>query len=188
MNMEHCCLTLLFPKLVERLNIFFFKYIFFLFIYGCVGSSFLCEGFLQLWQAGATLHRSARASHYRGLSCCGEQAPDAQAQQLWLTGLVAPRQCGIFPDQGSNPCPLHWQADSQPLCHQVSPERLNIFSHLLATQISSSLNCLCIYFVHFSIGVVCLAIIDFQEFYLCSGYQMSVIFVQLQISSSWCFL
>ena len=28
--------------------------------------------------------------------------------------------CGIFPDQGSNPCPLHWQADSQPLCHQGS--------------------------------------------------------------------
>ena len=32
--------------------------------------------------------------------------------------------CGIFPDQGSNPCPLHWQADSQPLCHQGSPHRL----------------------------------------------------------------
>ena len=29
--------------------------------------------------------------------------------------------CGIFPDQGSNPCPLHWQADSQPPCHQGSP-------------------------------------------------------------------
>ena len=29
--------------------------------------------------------------------------------------------CGIFPDQGSNLCPLHWQADSQPLCHQGSP-------------------------------------------------------------------
>ena len=29
--------------------------------------------------------------------------------------------CGIFPDQGSNPCPLHWQADSQPLSHQGSP-------------------------------------------------------------------
>ena len=28
--------------------------------------------------------------------------------------------CGIFPDQGSNPCPLHWQADSQPLRHQGS--------------------------------------------------------------------
>ena len=29
--------------------------------------------------------------------------------------------CGIFADQGSNPCPLHWQVDSQPLCHQGSP-------------------------------------------------------------------
>ena len=29
--------------------------------------------------------------------------------------------CGIFPDQDSNPCPLHWQADSQPLHHQGSP-------------------------------------------------------------------
>ena len=29
--------------------------------------------------------------------------------------------CGIFSDQDSNPCPLHWQADSQPLRHQGSP-------------------------------------------------------------------
>ena len=29
--------------------------------------------------------------------------------------------CGIFPQQGSNPCPLHWQADSKPLRHQGSP-------------------------------------------------------------------
>ena len=52
----------------------------YLFIFGCVGSSFLCEGFLQLRRAGAALHRGARASHYRGLSCCGAQAPDAQVQ------------------------------------------------------------------------------------------------------------
>ena len=31
--------------------------------------------------------------------------------------------CGIFPDQGSNPRPLHRQADSQPLCHQGSPNQ-----------------------------------------------------------------
>ena len=30
--------------------------------------------------------------------------------------------CGIFPDQGSNPCSLHWQADSEPLRHQGSPK------------------------------------------------------------------
>ena len=29
--------------------------------------------------------------------------------------------CGIFPDQGLNPCPVHWQTDSQPLRHQGSP-------------------------------------------------------------------
>ena len=65
------------------LNFFFLLLLLLLllfFIYGCVGSSFLCEGSLQLWQVGATLHRGARASHYRGLSCCGAQAPDAQAQ------------------------------------------------------------------------------------------------------------
>ena len=76
--------------LSSLITLFFFKgipfyfYYLFLFIYsfyfGCVGSSFLCEGFLQVRRAGATLHRSARASHYRGLSCCGAQAPDAQAQ------------------------------------------------------------------------------------------------------------
>ena len=36
--------------------------------------------------------------------------------------------CGIFPDQGLNPCPLHWQADSQPLRHQGSP-CWKIFNH-----------------------------------------------------------
>ena len=43
---------------------------------------------------GTTLHRGARASHHRGLSCCGAQAPDAQAQWLWLTGPVAPWHVG----------------------------------------------------------------------------------------------
>ena len=71
-----------------------FKKIINLFIYGCVGSSFLCKGFLQLRQVGATPHHGVQASHYRGLSCCGAQAPDAQAQPLWLTGLVAPRHVG----------------------------------------------------------------------------------------------
>ena len=41
--------------------------------------------------------------------------------------------CGIFPDKGSNPCPLHWQADSQPLRHQGSPTP----SFLKPPQISS---------------------------------------------------
>ena len=43
-----------------------------------------------------------------------------------MHGLSCSLACGIFPDQGSNPCPLHWQADSYPLCHQGSP--LNVMS------------------------------------------------------------
>ena len=38
--------------------------------------------------------------------------------------------CGILPDQGSNPCPLHWQADSQSLHHQGSPHYIFLFSTL----------------------------------------------------------
>ena len=45
-----------------------------------LGLRFCARAFFYLWQAGATLHRVARASHYRCLSCCGAQAPDAQAQ------------------------------------------------------------------------------------------------------------
>ena len=37
-------------------------------------------------------------------------------------GLSCPTACGIFPDQGSNLCPLPWQADPLPLDHKESPQ------------------------------------------------------------------
>ena len=42
----------------EALN--FLKNLFNLFIFGCIGSSLLCTGFLQLWRAGATLRAVRR--------------------------------------------------------------------------------------------------------------------------------
>ena len=36
-------------------------------------------------------------------------------------GLSCLSPCGVFPDQGLNSCPLHWQGDSQPLDHQGLP-------------------------------------------------------------------
>ena len=48
--------------ILKSMDFFFFKLFIYLFIYGCVGSSFLREGFLQLRQAGATPHRGAWAS------------------------------------------------------------------------------------------------------------------------------
>ena len=45
--------------------------------------------------------------------------------------------CGVFPDQGSNPCPLHWQADSQPLRHQGSPVLLFFLINILLVSLLS---------------------------------------------------
>ena len=72
-------------------------------------SSSWCAGLslsrpLLLWSTGSRRAGSVVVAH--GLSCSAA--------------------CGILPDQGLNPCPLHWQADSQPLRHQGSP----IFSSL----------------------------------------------------------
>ena len=63
----------------------FFNYVF---IFGCVGSSLLCAGFLQLQRAGATLRCGVRASHCGGFSLlrstgsrhAGFSSGDTQAQ------------------------------------------------------------------------------------------------------------
>ena len=72
-------------------------------------SSLRCAGLslsrpLLLWSIGSRRAGSVIVAH--GLSCSAA--------------------CGILPDQGSNPCPSHWQADSQPLRHQGSPQKLFI--------------------------------------------------------------
>ena len=58
---------------------FFLINLFYLFIFGCVGSPLLRAGFLQLQQARATLHCGARVSHCGGFSCGGAQAVGARA-------------------------------------------------------------------------------------------------------------
>ena len=63
----------------------------------------------------------ARASHCGGFFCCRARAPDTWASKLAALGLGCSVACGIFLDQGSNLCPLHWQVDSYALLHQGSP-------------------------------------------------------------------
>ena len=64
----------------------------FVFIFGCVGSLLLHTGFLQLQQAGATLHCGARVSHCRGFSCCGARAVGTRASVVVAHGLSS---CGL---------------------------------------------------------------------------------------------
>ena len=67
--------------LVKSSSIFFFFLIFFIYLsLAVLGLRFCARAFSSWRQAGATLHRGARASHYRGPSRCGAQAPDAHAQ------------------------------------------------------------------------------------------------------------
>ena len=130
--------------------LFLSAYILFMYVcmYVCmafVGSSFLCEGFLQLWQAGATLHRGAgatlhrgaRAFHHRGPPRCRAQAPDAPAQQLWLTGRVAPRHVGSSQTRARTraPCigrqiPNHCATREAPVLEVFMKEKNHISSRL----------------------------------------------------------
>ena len=43
---------------------------------------------------------------------CGTRARGVQALVVVVHRFSCPATCGTLPDQGSDPCPLHWQADS----------------------------------------------------------------------------
>ena len=76
-------------------------------------------------------HSSSRCA---GLSPSRPLAAEHRLQTCRLSNCGGPSRsaaCGILPDQGSNPCPLHWQADSQPLRHQGSPKPSYLWSILL---------------------------------------------------------
>ena len=85
------------------------------------GSSLLCRLYpscSELWLLSSC---SARVCHHSSFSCCRAWAPwhtDFSSGFWALELLVAVHRLscsstdGVFPDQGSNPCLLHWQVDS----------------------------------------------------------------------------
>ena len=100
----------------------------------CAGLSLLRP--LLLWSTGSRRAGSVIVAH--GPSCSAA--------------------CGIFPDQCSNPCPLHWQADSQPLHHQGSPTFIEktIFSVVFSILYFINIHSNCYYFLpSSSLGLFC---------------------------------
>ena len=83
-----------------------------LFIFGCSGSSLPLSGFLQLQCPGFSLQWLllvvGLGSRHMHFGSCGIWTPCSTAR-------------GSFLEQGLNPYPLHWWADSQPLDRQGSP-------------------------------------------------------------------
>ena len=62
------------------------------------------------------------AEHEQGTGASVVVAPGLQSTNSTVVAhrLCCSVVCGVFPDQGSNLCLLHWQADSLPLSHQGS--------------------------------------------------------------------
>ena len=127
-------------KISIDLGIFLNNFIY-LSIFGCAGSLLLhrllssCsnQGLLSSCSAWASCCSGfswcrARALGHMGFRSCGVWPQELQLVGSRATGaavkaqgLSYPAACGIFPDQGWNPCPLHRQAGSLPLNQQRSP-------------------------------------------------------------------
>ena len=87
-------------------------------------SRFGAWGLLSSWGCSFSLQRLLSLQS-TGSGCVGGSR---LARGLQSTGSVVVAHgpscsaaCGIVPDQGWNPCPLRWQADSHPLNQQGSP-------------------------------------------------------------------
>ena len=112
------------PDLGSKNPFFFFINLFIYLFLAALGLHFCVRAFSSCSERGPlfiavrgplTIAASLVAEHRlqtHRLSSCGSRATTPSCSAA----------CGIFPDQGSNPCPLHWQADSQPLRHQGSPK------------------------------------------------------------------
>ena len=123
----------------KNIRVSFLKNIFKNLFIGCAGSSLPSRHFFSCGEQWLLSSCGAWVSHCGGFSCAA-RALCTQALQLRCVGsvVVAPGlqstglvlvaheyscsvACGVFPDQGSNPSLLHWQADALPLSYQGSP-------------------------------------------------------------------
>ena len=113
---------------------FFFKFFNFIYIYFWLCWVFVSVRGLSLVAASGR-HSSLRCA---GLSLSRPLLLRSTGSRRAGSVAVAHRPscsmaCGILPDQGSNPCPLHWQADSQPLHHQGSPKGIVFNTYVRCT-------------------------------------------------------
>ena len=111
----------------KKLEYFFFFFINFIYLFIIIINFWLCWVFVSArglpLAAASGGHSSSRCA---GLSLSRPlllRSPGSRRAGSVVVAHGPSRSAahGILPDQGSNLCPLHWQADSQPLRHQGSP-------------------------------------------------------------------
>ena len=93
-------------------SIFTFLINLFLYSYGCTVSSLLHWGFLNLQRVGLLFAVVCGFLTSVALLVVGPELWSMQASGVVVHRLSCSVSWGIFQGQGSNPCRLHWQADS----------------------------------------------------------------------------
>lgn len=127
-NTQYICLYILRDVYLNALMcIYAIKLILHLLLLFLFGFFFFSVFLFILFWALLGLHCCTRAfsgcgkqtSHCGGFSCCRAQALGHRVSGVACSGsavaahrLSCLTACGIFLNQGSNSCPLHWQADS----------------------------------------------------------------------------
>ena len=98
-----------------------FKNLFILLFLVALGLHCCMQAFSGCRELGLLSSCSAQASQGSVFSYCGTPALGTRVSIVAALGLSSSMACGILPDQGWNPCSLHWQGDSYILYHQGSP-------------------------------------------------------------------
>ena len=96
------------PSFWDSIYFFFLKLIYF--IFGCAGSLLL--GFSLVVVSGSYSSLCCAGFSLQWLLLLQSMGSRLAASVVVAHGLSYSMACGIFLDQGSNPCPLHWQVDS----------------------------------------------------------------------------
>ena len=88
------------------------EYIYTYLFFAVLGLCFYAQAVSSCSTQGIHFSCSAQASHCGGFSCCRGQALGRLSFSSCARGFSCSLVCGIFLDQRSNPCTLHWLVDS----------------------------------------------------------------------------
>ena len=116
---------------------FFFSFLIFIYLFMVVlGFRFCMRAFSSCGKRGP-LFIAVRGPLTIAATRCGAQAPDAQAQQLWLTDLVAPQHVGSSQTRARTRVPC---IGRQILNHCATREALSGLSYIQSCTIITTIN------------------------------------------------
>ena len=121
-------------------------------MFGSAGSSLLDRLSSSCSQQGLLYSYDAWTSRFDDLSLQSTGSRAHALQSAWAQWLQLPGSgahqlgcsvaCGIIPDQGLNPCLLHWQADSLTMSYQGSSRLFQVLFRYFSKYLNGLFNLL----------------------------------------------